>query len=138
MPKHIGMDGQLQSRTDHVHAADFVVQFFFGLIFKLCFRIESLLPTQIIQNILFNKGCDSSKYEADIKYYETQFCSTQFDAIVGFQVERQNDVQKFDDFELWFKQNCFDWANAALTGRSQGQLLNQIKNRIAASFDNVG
>lgn len=143
MSKYIGMDEQLQNRTDHVSTAEFIIDFiysnfFFVFNFKFRCRIESLLPTQVLQNILFNKGGDSSKYSVELIYNETQFCNTQFDAIVGFQVERQTDVAKFDDFELWFEQNCFDWANAALTGRSQGQLLQQIKSRTVASYENVG
>lgn len=87
---------------------------------------------------LVKKGLDSSKYNEEMTSFDTRFYNSQFDAINSFKLERQKEIEKFNDFEKCFKQNSFTWANAALTSSKAQILSNQIKSRSNTSYDNVG
>lgn len=103
-------------------------------------RIESLLQTQTVHNMLvIKKGPNSSEYNKELTSFHNRFYNSQFAAIDSFKSERQNEIKKFADFELCFRRNSFEWANAALTNKKWSQpLSNQIKSRTTAAYDNVG
>lgn len=106
-------------------------------------RIESLLQTHTIRNILLiDKGMsktDVNKYNVDLSALEMLFQKRHFDLIENFQAERLKDTEKFTDFETTFIKHTYELATTVLNNeKSQAELHIQIKNKINASYENVG